>query len=329
MSLPERLLSVAANRWSDLSVPNAPYVTSPTWMDAYGCQYVVHGDDLTTDAEGNDCYAYVKEVGRFKVVKRTPGISTTDLVGRMLVCTRTHHLHHSITAVPAEEVERIRAYASDENGVRGAGPELYEIPMAGGEWTQIVAGKKRTEKQPLVYIDGGFDLFTPGHIRFLQLVQAEYEGGEKPFVVAGCHTDAVINRHKGLNYPIMNLLERVLLLLQCRYIDAVVINAPYAPDAAFLDQVGEKFGGKVEAVWHGPTEVIPIDEDDAAVTGPEMQPEADPYSEAKRRCIYKETGHHEYEDVTPGSIVQRILKKRELYEERQRKKGYKMENFGG
>jgi hypothetical protein len=30
--------------------------------------------------------------GRFLMVKRTPGISTTDLVGRMLLCTRGHFI---------------------------------------------------------------------------------------------------------------------------------------------------------------------------------------------------------------------------------------------
>lgn len=92
MRLNERTAAVDACKWSTASVPGAPYVTDPKVMDDYGCKYVVHGDDITTDADGNDTYRIVKEDGRFIVVKRTPNISTTDLVGRMLSTSTTHHI---------------------------------------------------------------------------------------------------------------------------------------------------------------------------------------------------------------------------------------------
>lgn len=49
----------------------------------------------------------------------------------------------------------------------------------------------------------------------------------------------------------------------------------------------------------------------------------DPYTAPKELGIYKEIGQHTFHDVNAGTIVQRILKSRELYEERQRKKGQK------
>lgn len=39
--------------------------------------------------------------------------------------------------------------------------------------------------------------------------------------------------------------------------------------------------------------------------------------------IYHEIGNHEFQEVNAGEIVQRILKSREMYEERQRAKGEK------
>ncbi len=39
--------------------------------------------------------------------------------------------------------------------------------------------------------------------------------------------------------------------------------------------------------------------------------------------IFREISVHRFQDVNAGSIVQRILKSRDLYEERQRKKGVK------
>ena len=49
----------------------------------------------------------------------------------------------------------------------------------------------------------------------------------------------------------------------------------------------------------------------------------DPYSAAKELGIYQEIGDHDFQHVNAGEIVQRILKSRETYEERQRMKGEK------
>ena len=49
----------------------------------------------------------------------------------------------------------------------------------------------------------------------------------------------------------------------------------------------------------------------------------DPYEEAKQLGIYKELPSHDYEHVNAGEIVDRILKGRAMYEERQRVKGVK------
>jgi ethanolamine-phosphate cytidylyltransferase len=262
------------------------------WISHYGCRYVVHGDDITSDSDGNDCYRFVKEAGRFKVVKRTPGISTTDLVGRMLLCTRNHFIY-SLEAVLAgkegdgteEEkqkrgedlMQRIKDYATDPSGLRpgcevwswrppNSRPQtLPESPIApqrpatqtsidpqstvatgvldeeqgAGNFKQMVRGKAPRQGQRIVYVDGGYDLFSSGHIEFLRKVtEAEEELGKQKgwytdeaveerlrvagedygpcYVVAGVHDDEVINRWKGVNYPIMNVFERSLCVLQCK-----------------------------------------------------------------------------------------------------------------
>lgn len=50
----------------------------------------------------------------------------------------------------------------------------------------------------------------------------------------------------------------------------------------------------------------------------------DPYIAAKELGIYQEIGSHEFQHVNAGEIVQRILRSRQMYEERQRKKGEKV-----
>lgn len=49
----------------------------------------------------------------------------------------------------------------------------------------------------------------------------------------------------------------------------------------------------------------------------------DVYAVPKEMGIYKEIGHHDYEEVNAGTIVQRIMKSRDLYEARQKAKGMK------
>ena len=245
-------------------MPHAPYVTSLPWISHYGCYYVVHGDDVTSDSGGEDCYRYVKAAGRFLVVKRTPGISTTDLVGRMLLCTRNHFIRSLQNVLTGKEgpgsvderrkhgeemSQRIKDYATDESGLQ-PGPSVFgwqasrsakdgNIEAEAGAYTILVQGKPPKPGQRIVYVDGGFDLFSSGHIEFLRQVAnteeaigrkngwydetlrlaRETESGEDygpAFIVAGVHDDEVINHWKGVNYPIMNIFERGLCVLQCK-----------------------------------------------------------------------------------------------------------------
>lgn len=64
--------------------------------------------------------------------------------------------------------------------------------------------------------------------------------------------------------------------------------------------------GVPSAVYHGPTTFIPLT--------------YDPYTAPKQMGIFKEIERHDFQDVNAGQIVQRILKSREAFEERQRAK---------
>jgi ethanolamine-phosphate cytidylyltransferase len=359
---------VDACRWVTQSVPYAPYVTSLPWISHYGCKYVVHGDDITSDSSGEDCYRYVKAAGRFKVVKRTPSISTTDLVGRMLLCTRTHFIKSLSKLLAGDEgsgtaeerkaegtamTERMRLYATDQTGLHpGASIWFWTASMEAredhtaeekGVFSSLSQGSQPKPGQRVVYVDGGFDLFSSGHIEFLrQVIKAEEKIGQDEgwyskeaaqervgkgedygpvFVVAGVHDDEVINHWKGVNYPIMNIYERGLCVLQCKvsipvpssglsnrvqYVNSVIFGAPFTPTRAYLTSTP---WGTPDAVYHGPTSFMPLT--------------YDPYTAPKEMGIYKEIGMHEFAGVNAGQIVQRIMKSRDMYEERQRVKGVK------
>ncbi|KAK5096829.1 choline phosphate cytidylyltransferase [Lithohypha guttulata] len=318
MTLDERIAAVEACRWATKAVPHAPYNTQLPWISHYGCYYVVHGDDITSDANGEDTYRFVKEAGRFLEVKRTPGISTTDLVGRMLLCTKGHFIPALDTGLQhpqhgAQMLERIQQYATDQTGLH-PGAEVYiwkadveaqlHLTKETGRFTKFVTGNRPQPGQRVVYVDGGFDLFSSGHIEFLKRVNQAESG--KAHIVAGIHNDEVINRYKGMNYPIMNIFERGLCVLQCKYVNAVVFGAPLAPSKEYL---GSMPVGTISAVYHGPTEFLPMD--------------YDPYADAKALGIMKQIPDHPYKHVNASEILGRIEKGRAAFEERQRRKGQK------
>ncbi|MCH0629480.1 adenylyltransferase/cytidyltransferase family protein [Kocuria palustris] len=309
MRMDERETAVNACKWVTQVVPNAPYVTDPKFMDKYDCPYVAHGDDITTDANGNDCYQEVKDLGRFVVFKRTPNILTTDLVGRMLLMLKAHHYRPVVgdykdhPLFSDDNLDRFQRYATDETGNHpGLAVWLYQANQP--QLTEIVAPLAATKLKlsKIVYVDGGFDLFHPGHIEALRVVHddAQKEGAA---VVVGIHDDKTVSQFKGMNYPIMNLFERALCTLQCRFVDAIVLAAPYEPTKKYLATLP----GEVVRVFHGPT--------------PFEDGHPDPYADVAG--LFKEIGPHKYDDMNTETIVKRVLENKAAYEERQRKKGWK------
>lgn len=64
--------------------------------------------------------------------------------------------------------------------------------------------------------------------------------------------------------------------------------------------------GVPDVVYHGPTTFIPLT--------------YDPYVAPKQMGIFKEVGSHPFQNVNAGEIVERILRSRSAYEQRQRAK---------
>lgn len=61
-------------------------IYTPTYelLDKLGCKYYAHGDDPCIDSEGVDICQKFRDVDRFKLFKRTEGVSTTDITGNIL-----------------------------------------------------------------------------------------------------------------------------------------------------------------------------------------------------------------------------------------------------
>ena len=90
----ERLELVESVKWVDEVLTGVPYDLTPEFLEElftkHRIDYVIHGDDPCILPDGTDAYAYAKKSGRFRLIKRTEGVSTTDIVGRMLMCSRNN-----------------------------------------------------------------------------------------------------------------------------------------------------------------------------------------------------------------------------------------------
>ena len=80
-TMEERVASVAACRYVNKVIPNAPWIFDPTWIEKYDIDLVVHGDDYS-DEQQRHFYKVPIEMGIFRTVVYTKGVSTSELIRR-------------------------------------------------------------------------------------------------------------------------------------------------------------------------------------------------------------------------------------------------------
>ncbi|KAL6840859.1 hypothetical protein ACP4OV_029385 [Aristida adscensionis] len=86
MTEDERYESLRHCKWVDEVIPDAPWVINQEFLDKHHIDYVAHDALPYADTSGaaNDVYEFVKAVGKFKETKRTEGVSTSDIIMRIL-----------------------------------------------------------------------------------------------------------------------------------------------------------------------------------------------------------------------------------------------------
>lgn len=82
LSMEERVASVEGCRYVDEVLSNAPLTIDRAWIERHNIDLVIHGDDFSSELE-KLCYKTPIEMGIYRTVSYTLGISTTELIARI------------------------------------------------------------------------------------------------------------------------------------------------------------------------------------------------------------------------------------------------------
>lgn len=299
--LHERMIMVNAVKWVDEVISDAPYAITEEFMkrlfDEYNIDYIIHGDDPCVLPDGTDAYALAKKAGRYKQIKRTEGVSSTDIVGRMLLCTRERSISDSHNHSSLQRQFSHGNSQKFEAGGSGTGTRVSHFLPTSRRIVQFSNGKGPGADARIVYIDGAFDLFHAGHVEILRLARTLGD-----FLLVGIHNDQIVSAKRGAHRPIMNLHERSLSVLACRYVDEVIIGAPWEISKDMITTFN------FSSVVHGT-----VAEND------DFQKEQDnPYAVPISMGIFKVLDSPL--DITTTTIIRRIVSNHEAYQKRNQKK---------
>lgn len=287
LSMEERLTLVSGLKWVDEVIPNAPYEITEEFMNTlfnkYNIDYIIHGDDPCLLPDGTDAYALAKKAGRYKQIKRTEGVSSTDIVGRILLTFKQKD--------PDTNVNVALTGAESCNEVKS---QLSHFLPTSRRIMQFSNGKAPSPGARVVYIDGTFDLFHAGHVEILRSAR---QLGD--FLLVGIHDDQAIRDRRGYR-PIMHLHERTLSVLACRYVDEVIIGAPWEVSKDMITTFN------ISMVVHG------------TVAEGNSAGEIDPYAVPKSLGIFRTITSPK--TITSVSVATRIVDNHEAYKKRNLKK---------
>ncbi|KAL0914884.1 hypothetical protein M5K25_015271 [Dendrobium thyrsiflorum] len=298
----ERLIMVGAIKWVDEVIPDAPYAINEEFMyklfNEYNIDYIIHGDDPCLLPDGTDAYALAKKAGRYKQIKRTEGVSSTDIVGRMLLCVRErssgdHHAHSSLQ----RQFRHGHNPRFDDGRPPHGGTRVSHFLPTSRRIVQFSNGKGPGPDARIIYIDGAFDLFHAGHVEILRHARALGD-----FLLVGIHTDQTISSTRGAHRPIMNLHERSLSVLACRYVDEVIIGAPWEVSKDMITTFN------ISLVVHGTIA------ENMDYLMEKSNPYAVPLSMGILQTIKSPL------DITTSTIIKRIVANHEAYQKRNEKK---------
>ncbi|XP_057497568.1 ethanolamine-phosphate cytidylyltransferase-like [Actinidia eriantha] len=300
LSLEERLILVSGLKWVDEVISNAPYDINEEFMNRlfneHKIDYIIHGDDPCLLPDGTDAYALAKKAGRYKQIKRTEGVSSTDIVGRILASVKDMKVCQAHEGSLHGEPDNTNNNRGEESHAKG-GHISHFLPTSRRIVQFSNGGKGPCPNARVVYIDGAFDLFHAGHVEILKSAR---QLGD--FLLVGIHSDQTVSEQRGLHHPIMHLHERSLSVLACRYADEVIIGAPWEVTRDMITTFN------ISLVVRGT-----VAESNLFLNG-----KADQYEVPKSMGIFQML--ESPKSITTTSVAQRIVANHEIYVQRNAKK---------
>lgn len=196
-------------------------------------------------------------------------MSTTDITGRLLrLISKTD---------PLEAVEKkppVQKFLQTGARIRNFSTRLKD--------------PKPSDK--IVYYQASCDLFHPGVIERLKLAKQQGD-----YLYVGLWSDEMVRYYRGENYPLMCLQERLLMILACKYVDDVVIEAPFIITEDLIKSLGIH-------------KVVNILSDEDSVRSEYKS--IDPFAVAKAQDIYTELPKNS-DELTVEKIAMRVAKNKE------------------
>ena len=268
----ERVAVVKSCRWVDEVITHVPYVMNDEYLDylftEHKIDYIVHGDDPCI-VNGRNVYEAAIKRGKYLEIPRTEGISTTDVVGRMLLLNKSHHTHEQNQNISVTTTTTSSSQSDLQQKENDQYAEIIKIDDANdnknendnktdndddspsqslGRLSNFLTTSSMMKlfsagvKSPLpdatiLYVPGCWDMFNAGHVNLLKRIRSL---ASCAYVIVGVYNDDLVNRMRGTNLPIMNMHERVLSVLGCRYVDDVLIDAPYIITNELINSLGVK-----------------------------------------------------------------------------------------
>lgn len=206
------------------------------------------------------------------MIQRTPGVSTTDITGKLLNLAEKLSEEESKTENKRDEEEE---------------PPTQKFLQTSHRISMFSNGKIPSAGDTNVYISASCDLLHPGVIERLRRAR---ELGD--FLYVGIWDDEMTRYYRGSSYPLQTVQERVLMALGCRYVDEVIIGAPYILTGDLLTSLNI-------------TKVVHVTSDDDNVL--KKYQDIDPYEVAKERGIFTEL-QSQPDSLTINEIALRVRK---------------------
>ncbi|EAN31539.1 cytidyltransferase-like domain protein [Theileria parva strain Muguga] len=244
----ERAEIVQACKWVNDVMVGVPYDVSLDFLlNTAKCDFVAHGDDIAIGTSGIDSYMEPKNAGLMIHFKRSYGVSTSSTLSRLiesLEYERFLHLtngnHRSIPSDFESDLLKNENDLLNEGLTEAETIRSYEYHVSYPRCrlnlnllSKFIPNKERPKDARVVYVDGSFDLFHNGHVRFLKKARALGD-----YLIVGIYDDQTVRTIKGSPFPFTNMLDRCLVVSAMKYTDDVILGAPYKITKEFIKNYG-------------------------------------------------------------------------------------------